>query len=353
MMKRKNVRLIQYHADPIIAILFIVVLCISAGNDARAQENRKLAQTGMQFLSVNSDARAAGLANSVTTVPMGASSLFFNPAMMSQMEQTVDIVASQNLWIADIKHQTISVAAKPFGDLYGVIGFSFQNVDYGEFKWTQYSSDFAGHPDGYIDLPSDVIGSPSAWAFGVGYSYAISTQFAVGGQVRYVYQSLASSLLPVDTLGNFEKRNYSLSPFAYDFGTHFKTGFQSLTFGMSIRNFSTEMQYEDDAFTLPMVFTLGISMDMMDFFDHEGIVKSLVVTTDASHFRDHAEQVYIGAECSLLDAVLLRVGYITAADEENITYGLGVAQYGMRFDYSITPFGVFDNVQRFSVRFGF
>lgn len=351
-MKRKNARLIQHPTEVVNAVLSIFVLCVIC-EVANAQENRKLAQTGMQFLSVNSDARAAGLANSVTTVSMGASSLFFNPAMMSQMEQSIDIAASQNLWIADIKHQTISIAAKPFGDLYGVIGFSFQNVDYGEFKWTQYSSDFAGHPDGYIDLPDNVIGTPSAWAFGVGYSYAISTQFAVGGQVRYVYQSLASSLLPLDTLGNFEKRDYSLSPFAYDFGTYFKTGFRSLTFGMSIRNFSTEIKYEEDAFTLPMVFTLGLSMDMMDFFDHGGIVKSFVVTTDASHFRDHAEQVYLGAECSLLDAVLLRVGYITAADEENITYGLGIAQYGMRFDYSITPFGVFDNVQRFSVRFGF
>lgn len=343
-MKRKN------HYRPA-AFTLTIALIVLYNPSAHAQENRKEAQTSMQFLSVNSDARAAALANSVTTVEMGASSLFFNPAMISQMEQSIDIAASQNLWIADIKHQTISIAAKPFGDLYGVIGFSFQNVDYGEFKWTQYSGNVTS-PEAYIDIPSDVIGTPSAWAFGVGYSYAISTQFAVGGQVRYVYQSLASTLLPIDTLGNFEKREYFLSPFAYDFGTYFKTGFKSLAFGMSIRNFSTEMQYEDDAFTLPMVFTLGISMDMMDFFDDEGIVRSFVVSTDASHFRDHAEQVYLGAECSLMDAVLLRIGYITAADEEDITYGIGFAQYGVRLDYSITPFGVFDNVQRFSVRFG-
>ncbi|MBI2429581.1 MAG: PorV/PorQ family protein [Ignavibacteriales bacterium] len=309
-----------------VLVLSVLVFCMSRG-----QDNRKLAQTGMQFLSA----------------------LLCNPAMMSQMEQSIDIAASQNQWIADIRHQTISVAAKPFGDQYGVVGFSFQNVDYGEFKWTQYSTDGVGHPDGYIDLPSDAIGTPSAWALGVGYSYAINTQFSVGGQVRYVYQSLASTLIPIDTLGNYDKRKYSLAPLAYDFGTYFKTGFKSLSFGMSIRNFSTEVQYEDDAFTLPMVFTLGISMDMMDFFERDGIVKSVVVTTDASHFRDHVEQVYIGTECSLLDAILLRIGYVTAADEENITYGLGIAQYGMRFDYSITPFGVFDNVQRFSVRFGF
>ena len=40
----------------------------------------KLAQTGMEFLSVGMDAMAAGIGDAVTTVNLKSGSLFFNPA---------------------------------------------------------------------------------------------------------------------------------------------------------------------------------------------------------------------------------------------------------------------------------
>jgi hypothetical protein len=50
-----------------------------------AQDNQKLAQSGFQFLSVVSDARAAAMAEAMTSLEIGSSALFFNPAGMADM----------------------------------------------------------------------------------------------------------------------------------------------------------------------------------------------------------------------------------------------------------------------------
>ncbi|HAL56385.1 MAG TPA: DUF3308 domain-containing protein [Bacteroidetes bacterium] len=330
------------------AMLPMLMLCMMVKN-AFPQENVKLAQTGMQFLSVVSDARAASLARATTTVPMGSGSLFSNPALLSDIAGWADVSASYNQWIAEIKHQTFSAAFKPFGDEYGIFGVSLQFIDYGDFYWTRVSNTASG----FEDIPSGDMNKPSAFAVGVGYGKAISDAFSVGGQIRYVRQSLGTSFVPGDVAGQSVKKEYKLSVLAFDFGTNFKTGFKSLAFGMSVRNFSKEVRYESDQFQLPLVFTLGLSMETLDFFEKSSTLNSVLVSVDASHYRDHAEQVYAGLECRLMGALSLRAGYASSADEEGLTYGLGVQQYGVQVDYAYTPFGVFDNVQRVTVRFSF
>src|SRR3972149_1001293 len=93
-----------------------------------AQENEKLAQTGFQFLSVVSDARAAAMAEAMTSLQTGSSALFFNPAGMADLPTYFDLTASNNQWIADITHYAFSAAISPAKGRYGVLGFSVQSV---------------------------------------------------------------------------------------------------------------------------------------------------------------------------------------------------------------------------------
>jgi len=46
-----------------------------------------------------------------------------------------------------------------------------------------------------------------------------------------------------------------------------------------------------------------------------------------------------------------RIGYVSNSDENDLTYGFGIQKFGAAVDYAYTPFGVFENVQRFTVRF--
>jgi len=330
-----------------------------------AQDYQKLAQTGFKFLSVVSDARGAAMANTMTSLQIGSSALFFNPAGMSRMENTLDIAASNNQWIADIKHYTVSMALNPFRGDYGVLGFSLQYVNYGNFVGTRVSADPA-NLKGYDDTG---IFKLNALALGVGYAKSISDQFSVGGQVHWAHQDLGESLVPtvaphipvldsaghatgafVDSAGTAENK---LNPLVFDFGTQFKTGIMSLTFGMSVRNFSKEIQYVYEQFQLPLVFTLGISMDLMDLIGKVPLDQSLYMSVDASHYRDHPEQLKIGVEYNVLKMFSLRGGYATNSDEGGMSFGVGVSHFGFAFDYAYTPNSVFNNVQRMTARFSF
>jgi len=143
-----------------------------------AQDNQKLAQSGFQFLSVVSDARAAAMAEAMTSLEIGSSALFFNPAGMADMTGILDASASINQWIADIKHNSASLAIRPADGQYGVIGLSLQYVDYGDFYGTRVN---LNSPQGYDDTG---IFTLNALAVGVGYAKQLTDRFSVGGQVR-------------------------------------------------------------------------------------------------------------------------------------------------------------------------
>lgn len=313
-----------------------------------AQQKQKLAQSGFQFLSVVSDAHASAMGEAMTSLQFGSSSLFFNPAGMSNMQTFVDVSASANKWIADINHYTLSVAINPYNGNYGVIGFTIQSVDYGEFYGTRVNKT---SPFGYDDVG---IFKLSAIAIGIGYAKQLSDKFSVGGQIRWVHQDLGESIIPVINVGldtTEQKVTNKLSPLVFDFGTQYRTGFKSLVFGMSVRNFSSEVKYAKEGFQAPLVFTLGISMNLLDLINELPYNQSLYLSIDASHHRDHPEQIKVGIDYKIFNAFSIRVGYMSNNFESGITYGIGVSKYGFTFDYSYTPFGVFDKVQRFTARF--
>jgi hypothetical protein len=325
--------------------LFGVIMLAMLFTAAYGQKNKKIAQSGFEYLSVMSDARAVALGGAVNSLEMKSSALFFNPATMAHMQETVDLSFSLNQYIADIDHNQVSVAVNPSKGQIGVFGLSYQHVNYGEIVGTRvWDNDASFIRTGTF--------SPSAQAIGLGYAKGITDRFAVGGQVKWTYQDLGPADVPVEQGSDSTKSiKNDLSVTAYDFGTLFKTGWKSLAFGMSVRHFSSDAEYVSESFQLPLVFTIGISMDLMDLTDWEGIDQSLILTLDATHYRSHPEQILVGLDYKLMNMISLRGGYSSSNDEEDFSFGVGVSQFGFEFDYAYTPFGVFDKVQRITARF--
>ena len=314
----------------------------------------KLAQTGFQFLTVVSDARAAGMGNAVNSLSLGSSSLFFNPAGLAEMPDFIDASASDNRWIAGIHHMSFALALSPWKARYGVLGFSAQAVDYGDKFFGTVVVPEIENENGYINT-GDI--KPSALALGVGYAKALNDRFSVGGQVRLVRQDFGDMIVPV-TDSTRSVTRFKKTPLAFDFGTLFKTGFKSLTFGMSVRNFSQEVKYIRESFELPLVFTLGIHADLMDWIQIGGPKQSAILSIDAKHDRSHPEQVCVGLDYRLMNALSCRIGYSSRSkisgdnyvDENSMSYGVGFSLVGLSVDYAYAPFGVFDSVQRLTVR---
>lgn len=330
-------------------VLAGLVILMSIQNRCFGQY-QKLAQTGFQFLSVISDAKAASMGGSVNSLEMGSASLFFNPAGMAGLNGSAEVSVSLNNWIADIRHMQFSAAVNLHN--LGVIGASIQVVNYGEILETIVDPN-PNSTDGYIDIGTF---SPNAYCVGIGYAKQLNEQFSIGGQVKIAQQDLGDGIVPVSldmTDSSTTIESFKKNPIAFDFGTLFKTGIKSLAFGMSVRNFSSQEKYVQEGFELPLVFTLGISMDMMDLVPGAGDYHSLILSVDATHPRSDPEQLLIGMDYTFMKTLSIRGGYVTGSDVQKFSFGLGISKFGLDLDYACTPFEYFGNVQRFTLGFKF
>ena len=92
-------------------------------------------------------------------------------------------------------------------------------------------------------------------------------------------------------------------------------------------------------------------MNLANFLPEQFRTQHILFSADAVHPRSHSEQVKFGLEYTYINFLSLRVGYVSHADEQSFSYGFGIKRFGFAFDYAYTPFGVFDKVQRFTLRF--
>ena len=336
-----------------IILLAVVVTLIPSLSGAQQRTDAKLAQTGLKFLSVGMNARQAALGDAFTAADGYSASLFYNPAGIARINGNADFSLGSVNWIADIKHYHLSLAMKA-GDL-GVFGLSFQYADYGTIEATI----LANNSQGFLDI--GVI-KPNAYAVGLGYARALTDKFSVGGNLKFVRQDLGNGVTQATYSGaagaatgaSLDGQNKNaLDVIAFDFGLLYRTGYKSLTLGMAVRNFAREVKYQKESFQLPLAFRIGVSMNVFDLTGFDREKQALLVTVDAEHPRDFPEQVKVGLEYVFMDAIAARVGYVSPADEHSLSYGLGFQYQHFAVDYAYTPFGIFNYVQRFSVRMWF
>ncbi len=333
----------------LLSFAFLFIATVAVFGQAQEMKRQKLAQTGMKFLNVSTDARISALGDAGTALEGTSVSVFYNAAGLGFLSGLADVSLGQVNWIADIKYVQGGAAFNPANGRYGVFGISFLSADYGDLNETIRDA----NEQGFLDLGQF---SPGAVAIGLCYAKALSSQFSVGGNIKYVNQDLGSSIIGFSNQNGYDKKDYTADVLAFDFGVLYRTGFKSLNFGMCIRNFSKEVTYEDESFLLPLVFKIGLAMNVLDLY---GAVNknmhALLVSVDAVHPRDYYEQVNFGCEYLFMDTFSLRLGYSSPNDEHGFSAGIGLQQiyrnYRLAVDYCYTPFGIFNDVHRFSFRF--
>lgn len=329
--------------------LLAALMVVSSATEGFAQKKR--AQTVMKFLSVPISARASGMGDALTSVEGGVESIFYNPASVAWVRNNGEVTFGQISWIADINYQYSAAVISPANGLYGVFGVSILNVDYGDFTQTVFN-EFAPSGLGYDILDSY---NPSVTAFGLTYARALSNQFSTGANIRFIDQNLVNGAVDRDGAGGYVRENLGAETVAVDFGVFFKTGFESLNLGMSLRNYGREITYRLNSQEMPITFRMGMSMNVLDIINVDPTKHSLLVSLDANRPRDFQEQIMVGTEYMFLNRLALRGGLIIPAEEQGFSFGAGVVQpigrrYGIKADYSYTSFGVFDSVNRIGVQ---
>lgn len=323
-------------------ILGISAMILLMGSEpARAQRVSKVGTTAGEFLQIGVGARAAALGGAFVAASDDASSLYWNPAGLSQLTQG-EIIATHSEWLADVNFDYLGVGL-PVGSI-GTVGVSLTMLNVPDMiVRTEDRQEGTGETFDAADM-----------SVGLSVGRAITDRFSVGVTAKFIQQRIWHS---------------SATGFAVDLGTQFRTDFfGGLIIGATLYNFGTDMRmsgrdartfvdpdprqlgnnervpanYELDSWSLPLNFQLGVTTRIVDSRMHR-----VTVALDALHPSSNYESLNAGLEYGFQDRFFLRGGYneLFLDDAEGgLSGGIGVRQplfYGgsLKLDYAYRAAG--------------
>ena len=342
----------------ILKLLIMVSLILAQNN---------VATTSAAFLEIGPGARSLGMGSAYVSVANDASSLYWNPAGIVNVSRP-EVQSFYTPWLVETQYY-YNTAVVPLGP-YGNLGFSFTAITMDEMIVRTVQE-----PE-----PSDYGQKFDAGNISMGIAYAkkLTDRFSFGFQTKFIQESIWQM---------------NAQGFAVDIGTLFITK-RDLRIGMSVSNFGGKLGMEGNntlvdidvdeniygnndridgnlgtaKWPLPLMFRFGISRE----FTFASNMKCLFAV-DAIHPNNNPEYLNIGLEYSAMDMVFLRVGkshtfYELSFQEDDQNIGIGPEQ-GLSFgagvkyqiprgpminiDYVFTDFGIFNNIEGYSISFTF
>ena len=268
------------------------------------------------FLSLDANARAVAMGGAYTALATDANALLYNPAGLARVGRS-EATFMHNSYVADV-NQEYGAYASPRG--WGA-SFNYLNAG-GVANTTNSNPDGAGlGTTGLDDL-----------ALSGGYGRALGDSLSVGGEMKYVRESIAG---------------IAGQGVAFDFGALYAVPrLTGLALGFSLQNLGPAVKYESGKQNLPQNLRGGAAYT----FDADG--QKCAASLDVLKERTSNPAVAVGVETILAEAVPIRVGFTTNNSSGlGLTTGLGYIHDGFSFDYAFVPFGDLGNAHRLSVTF--
>ena len=301
------------------------------------------------FLKIGVDARVMAMGDAAIATVEGPSSMYWNVGALSRMGKDISVSFSTMDWLVDTRNSYIAFALN-LGDI-GTIGADLQYLDYGKIEETTvYDQDGTGK-----------FFSASDFSIGLGYSKQLTDRFSFGVKVKYIREDIA---------------NVSASTFGFDVGAVFLTSFfnNNLRLAASLANFGGKMKFagRDLSITyvvpgsptgkqipgelltseweIPLLFRFGIS----NYFINTK-TWTLLTALDILDSRDYDVRYNLGTELGFEKTFFIRAGYKFNYDEVTYTVGTGLdfskfTDYKITLDYLYLSYGVFGNLNQFSLR---
>lgn len=333
--------------------LCIILFLFGLNGSLWPQSVSRVGTSAATFLKIGVGARALAMGEAYSTIADDVTGTYWNPAGLALMTSKQFLFTHYN-YIADLYFD------------FGAMAIPFDNVGtFGLFIT------YLGMPDierTTIKQPYGTGEMVSASSFNIGLSYgrSLTNKFSIGGNFKYIQENLWHTYAKT---------------FAFDIGLLYRTDFKGLRLGMSISNFGPGLQLQGrdllvqhdidpnsdgnngninadlktDQFSLPILFRVGISSDVLKDIFH---VKNnhLILAMDAIHPNDNFEYMNFGAEYAFKSVIFLRTGYrheFLRDREGGLTYGfglnLGIKGVGVHLDYALADFGRFDTLNKFSL----
>jgi hypothetical protein len=263
--------------------------------------------------------------------------MFWNPAGSAMSDGKTQVMFMYNKWIADLGHYAAGVA-RDFNGL-GTLGLGFISL----------GKSGIGAARDALDPATSETYDYNDMAIQATYAKRFTDRLALGLSVKFLNQSIDTE---------------SVSALAIDFGSTYQIGFKNITLGARVNNLGSDFKYYNQNNPLPLVFSFGVSADLIDQQDYK-----LMVALDATKPQDTEQLIFSGGELTVGEYFAVRGGYKflysgredrngLATAEEGVTLGGGLnlplSSYRAKVDYAYTAFGdLFDTVHRVSIMFEF
>jgi hypothetical protein len=259
-------------------------------------------ETGFAFLKLGVGARPMGLGSAYVALADDPTATYWNPAGLAAVRGT-EITAMHNEWIQDFRQEYAAVGL-PVGK--GSLGFSFSGF---------YASELEGRDDvgnftrnfGFNDI-----------AMTAAYGRPLAAGLDGGLALRYVREMIDDE---------------DATAFAFDVGARYRLSDTGLTFGAAGQNIGGEAKFVSDAFSLPLTLRAGAA------WSHAlaGLQGQGTLSTEVRKSRGEDARFHVGGEFAYKERVALRIGGKLGYDEEDLSFGLGLTQSRLRFDYALVP----------------
>jgi hypothetical protein len=233
----------------------LLFACLFLITFAKAQEN--VITTGVPFLLVAADARAAGMADNGVASSADAFSQQWNPAKYAFALDKVGFSISYTPYLTDLVNDISLGQLNYYNRLNERSAFagSFRYFGLGEIELRQ-----TGDPDEQVRTVS-----PSEFAFDGSYSLKLSEKFSMAVGARYINSSLkvasdnndasAASSFAIDVAGFFQSEEVAYN----EFNGRWRAGF-------NIQNLGPKISYDNTEFSnnfLPANLKVGTGFDFI------------------------------------------------------------------------------------------
>ena len=274
--------------------------------------------TSANFLKIGVGARASGMGGAFVGIADDATSIYWNTAGLSQLEQQ-EIVFVHNEWYQDVKYEYFgySLPVKSRSTL----GFSITYLNLGNFQ-------------GYdaLDNPTSDFSAYGA-VFCAAYAYKVSPTISLGIGLKGIQEKLE------------EEKASSL---ALDFGFIYRPG--RLSFGIAYTNLGSSMKFIEEKEPLPSKLTLGIGYKL--FQDRVSLGWDLELPGDDKPVFKQ------GLEYGYEESVFLRLGYEYKTSARNlegtgVSLGGGFKYSNWEIDYTYSPNQELGDSHRISLAYRF
>jgi hypothetical protein len=321
-----------------IAILFILFTTIQS---IKAQQDSRVITTGVPFLLVAADARAAGMADQGVATSADAFSQQWNPAKYAFSTEAQGFTASYTPYLTDLVND-ISLGQATYYNRFGEDGrsafaFSLRYFGLGEIEFRREADD-----------PAQIV-KPNELALDGSYSLKLSERFAMSVAGRYIRSQLRfptesggdakpASTFAFDIAGFYQGEETALA----DFNGRLRLGFNFQNLGPKI-NYDAGASDENSANFLPANMRLGGGYDFI--FDEYNKVSvsvefaKLLVPTPQSADLDGDGLVTTPEELAL-------------RDENNANYNKVNWVSGIFKSFNDAPGGFSEELQEFTYSVG-